>query len=265
MKAYLVDRLVSRVKELGLEDDYLLRPYDKAKKEILVMALRGDPRPTKSHPLGLALQRYTSPKASDQDYRRLLYSKRPDWFVSQTERANEWKEKLLDLARSGADRPKNGTVLATRLKSYIQLGSSCYDENFAKKIKEIAPGWLVRQSIKDKQTLLEMARLGEEKPHKSTPLGKKLNRYLNPKWWHYDEKFAAKIKEYAPHWIIERKNNVVEKKKQILELAKLGQPKPHCKTELGRAFTSYTSPSQPMFDATFTADLRELRPDWFKK
>jgi len=52
-------------------------------------------------------------------------------------------------------------------------------------------------------------------------------------------------------------------KKLLLQMAKNGEDRPHWKSKLGRALSSYTLKSKICYDAIFDKKIRELRPDWF--
>jgi superfamily II DNA or RNA helicase len=106
------------------------------------------------------------------------------------------KQKLLELAKSGADRPKRNDKLGIFLNNYISNGG-CYDTNFHEKIKGLAPHWFVDSVLETKNELIEAAKKGQDRPKH---LKHKLEVYLKPKSVMYDEIFAKQIKELAPHW-----------------------------------------------------------------
>lgn len=51
-----------------------------------------------------------------------------------------------------------------------------------------------------KQQLIQMARLGKEKPLTSTPIGHAYANYTDPNSYSFDPKFAALISRIAPNW-----------------------------------------------------------------
>ena len=59
------------------------------------------------------------------------------------------------------------------------------------------------------------------------------------------------------------KKSADQKKKDLLELAKSGMPKPHSRTKLGKALRKYVSPARS-YDSEFDQMIRKLKPDWFK-
>ena len=54
------------------------------------MALRGEPRPNRKHPLGMVLGNYTNSKSDSYDpvFDQELRSLRPDWFTRSTQQRN---------------------------------------------------------------------------------------------------------------------------------------------------------------------------------
>lgn len=110
-----------------------------------------------------------------------------------------------------------------------------------------------------------MARRGDERPISGGKnkhfLGQALLCYTNSKNGSYDPEFDKKIRKFAPHWFID---TAVENKKQLLEMAQRGEPKPAQRTHpLGTAFSSYTYKG-PCYDPVFYQDLLKIRPDWFE-
>ena len=52
-----------------------------------------------------------------------------------------------------------------------------------------------------KQQLIQMARLGKEKPLTSTPIGHAFSNYTDPNSYSFDPKFSALISRVAPNWV----------------------------------------------------------------
>ncbi len=52
-----------------------------------------------------------------------------------------------------------------------------------------------------KQELLQMVRLGKQRPETSTPLGHALANYMDPNSYSFDPKFSAIIERMAPSWL----------------------------------------------------------------
>ena len=58
----------------------------------------------------------------------------------------------------------------------------------------------------------------------------------------------------------------IDKKNQILQLAKTNKPKPIKPSKLYLAFIRYISKSnKSSYDPIFTKQIKELAPNWFKK
>jgi hypothetical protein len=51
------------------------------------------------------------------------------------------KLQLLELANSGADRPKQKSELGWTLAHYVNRSQSCYDEQFDTEIRKLRPDW----------------------------------------------------------------------------------------------------------------------------
>jgi hypothetical protein len=78
------------------------------KQQLLEIAKNREPKPhKKKHSLGVALAKYINPKNAcyDQKFAKQIKSLRPDWFVSQSDISNQKKQQLLEIARSGEQKP----------------------------------------------------------------------------------------------------------------------------------------------------------------
>lgn len=72
----------------------------------------------------------------------VLQEPRPDWFVTQTEIANQKKNELLRMARDGENRPSHdGTRLGQALSNYTRRSSEAHDPVFDKAIRRLRPDW----------------------------------------------------------------------------------------------------------------------------
>ena len=178
------------------------------------------------------------------------------------------QKRLLELARSGADKPSQNTKEGRQHNSYMSPSSSCYDAVFVTNILAVAPSWAIvpagTAADATKLVLLDMARSGADRPHYSTPLGWKLKSYTTPSSSCYDSEFGTEIRAVAPGWFVSKSAGADATKLTLLEMARAGADKPHKKTPLGTALRRYTSKSQGSYDAELSAEIRKLRPDWFK-
>jgi len=249
------------------------------KKQLLAIAKRGEPRPRqKKHPLGKALNSYTSKKSSSYDlvFDKQIRKEVPHWFVGTV--ANK-KKQLLEMAKNGEQKPHFRTPLGIALKGYISKSHGCYDPIFEKQIK-LAPHWFVGTVAEKKKQLIEMAKRGEPRPNqRKHPLGNVLGGYTCKSSRCYDPIFDKQIRKLAPHWfksdlIFEKQiklaphwfvGTVAEKKKQLIEMAKRGEPRPNQrKHPLGLILSSYTCKSHGCYDPIFDKQIRKLAPHWFK-
>lgn len=121
-----------------------LSSADHNKQLLLKMVRRGEPRPSQKTKIGKALSEYTKPSSScrDSKFDRLIRKIRPDWFLSQTEIADQKKKELIKMAKNGEKRPSHDkTKLGQCLSNYTRKSSPAYDPVFDKQIRKIAPHW----------------------------------------------------------------------------------------------------------------------------
>lgn len=241
------------------------------KQQFLEMACNGESRPhyTK-HPLGYVLYSYTNPKREsyDPEFDKQIRKLRPDWFISIYEIADHKKQQLLEMARNGEPRPNQKQPLGVVLSFYTNPKNESYNDEFDKQIRKLRPDWFVSPSdgvIQNKQQLLEMAHNGEPRPNKKHPLGNVLGFYTNPNSKSYDAEFDKQIRNLRPDWFVSPSDGVNQKKQQILEMARNGEPRPSKKHPLGKVLGCYINPNNSMYDPEFDEQIRKLRPDWFKK
>ena len=114
-------------------------------------------------------------------------------------------------------------------------------------VKRTIKGWMnfvndkkwINNSLENKKQLLKMAKAGSPKPVKFRhKLGQALYTYVNKLSTCYDSKFYEQIYKLAPQWFI---NVPAENKKQLLEMAKLGKPRPKLNDKLGSVLRNYTN------------------------
>lgn len=127
--------------------------------------------------------------------------------------------------------------------------------------------WFVNQrdgSREKKELFLKMAREGKPRPKWNTKLGKCLHNYLTRSVRTYDPEFEKQLKEIRPDWFVTCYDLAKQNKVILLEMARNGDPRPSRKTKLGKALSNYLSNGN-CYDAEFAAEIRKLRPDWFRK
>lgn len=115
------------------------------KKEILISMARSDAkRPSQKTTIGKALSDYTkrSSDTFDNSFYETISKIRPEWFFSQTEVANQKKQKLIEMAKNGEGRPSfEKTRLGQALSNYTRKSSFVYDHVFDKLIRKLRPDW----------------------------------------------------------------------------------------------------------------------------
>jgi len=138
-------------------------------------------------------------------------------------------------------------------------------EKFKIKMFEQFPGWewdlSNNNSTENKKKLLEMAKNSEPRPNrKKHPLGNSLSNYLSKSQGSYDPEFDKQIRKLAPHWFVD---TTIEKKKQLLEMAKNKEPRPNSrKHPLAKALFRYVNKGDA-YDHKFDTQIRKLAPHWF--
>jgi hypothetical protein len=114
------------------------------KRNLIEMAKNDEKRPTQKTKLGRALSEYTkrSSRSFDANFYKEISELRPDWFVSQTEAANQKKQELIRMANSGEKRPSyERTKLGQALSNYTRKSSPVYDADFDTLIRRLRPDW----------------------------------------------------------------------------------------------------------------------------
>ena len=122
----------------------------------------------------------------------------------------------------------------------------------------IMPGWFLDTVARNKAEIREIARNGGPRPGQKTKLGNALNQYT------LDSKpngpaFRTELTGIRPDWF----DTVARNKVEILKMAMNGEPRPSQKTPLGVALTDYIRDRNSNGPA-FRAELKAIRPDWFK-
>lgn len=210
--------------------------------------------------INYARQQYRQGKLSNE----LLKAIPVDFWETRKTPSQKRKDLLLQLAKSGKARPRqSNSALGHNLSSYISSKSPCYDPVFKAQLAKIAPHWMDKVEYK-KQQLIQIAERNEERPHsKKHPLGNALNLYLSKTKACYDPQFANTIKKLAPHWFT--KSSDINKQK-LMQLAKTNKPRPKVgKGPLADLLRTYTMKSRSTYDPKFTAEIKNIRPDWFRK
>lgn len=263
---------------------------DIKKKRILEMAVSGAERPSVKSKnkeisnLGRALDYYASKKCIDTRFCELIRKTAPHWFISPQEKIVENKRNLIQIAKTGKDKPSKDfsnereKQLYRSFHKYVNKECPQYDEEFTKKIKEVAPTWLITARDKvnqKKERLLQMAREGKDRPSPSSKnkdvalMAIPLKDYTNKSKGSYDQKFVAALQEIAPDWFLTPQRRAELKKQQIVKWAKDGGNRPRRRSDvkeeerLYTTFTNFTTRTSVCFDEEFVAELKRIRPDWF--
>jgi hypothetical protein len=123
---------------------------------------------------------------------------------------------------------------------------------------------VVDTSAINKQQLLELAAdFNNKRPSQKEKIGVSLNSYIVPSSGCYDPEFTAKIKAIRPEWFLDTS---AINKQQLLELAAdFNNKRPSQKEKIGMSLSNYIVPSSGSYDPEFTAKIKAIRPEWFRK
>jgi hypothetical protein len=119
---------------------------------------------------------------------------------------------------------------------------------------------LLNDSDKKKQQLLEMAKAGEPRPNARKKIGSALCEYTRKGRSSYDLNFTKEINKLAPQWFVD---TAADSKKELLRMAKAGEPRPQQRKKIGGVLGSYIRKSHRSYDPNFTKEINKLAPQWF--
>ncbi|NBO24481.1 MAG: hypothetical protein EBU93_04540 [Chlamydiae bacterium] len=271
----MLDQLNCNKKDFTKQYPWLQRVCNSSNnKQVLIdMAKKRERRPAcKKNRLGRALVSYTCPhsRSYDAEFTNKIKQLAPNWFETRSGKLEKNKKELLEMAKRGEPRPNYKKDILGRY--LVRCTNSCYetfDAEFTNKIKQIVPRWFKTQferAAEKKKELLEMAKRGEPRPvHKKDRMANQLTDYTCTSSKSHDAEFTNKIKQIAPHWFETRSERAAEKKKELLEMARRGEPRSSCsKNKLGKNLVSYTCLGSTSYDAEFTKKIRQLAPHWFR-
>lgn len=200
----------------------------------------------------------------DQNFKKIMELLCPVWFKNS---ANINKEKLLQIAKNGGERPnQHKDVLGVRLCDYCNKNTKSYDIEFDKQIRKLRPDWF-SYSIRDNQLqLLVLAKQNKPRPkQREGHLGVALCSYTQKTSKCYNKLFDEEIRKLRPDWFVTKEMLAEDKKKQLIIMAKTGCKRPSSDTtKIGSALLSYTRKTHGSYDEQFNKKIRKLRPDWFK-
>jgi len=117
------------------------------KKLLLKIAKSLKPRPKKETKLGQALNSYTNKNHTSYDevFTKKVKELSPYWF--RETKIAAIKKDLIDLAKSGDDKPSKKTRLGNWLAVITNESSDHYDKKFFNLIKNTRPDWFVVKTI----------------------------------------------------------------------------------------------------------------------
>jgi hypothetical protein len=169
------------------------------KQKLIAMAKKKQDRPTNKTKEGKCLTSYTvkSSGAYCPKFDKTIRGLAPDWFIFTSQ---VMKQKLINMAKSGAKKPHHETKEGQCLYSYICKSSSAYCPKFDKTIRKQRPDWFLSTSQIMKQKLINMAKSGAKRPNCKTKEGGSLRSYTIKSWCCYCPEFDKTIRKLAPSW-----------------------------------------------------------------
>lgn len=261
---------------------------EQRKRKLLILAENGAKKPDSESAnreesfLGELLYALTSKHLTsfDETFANKISAIRPEWVVQRISTLEESKKHLLDIAKSGGQRPSQASRDKKEKKLGIQLAfMTCqsswgFELDFTNEIKSVRPDWFTRDPQSKKQKLIELAKSGFKKPQfRNTD--KELKNLANTLYvftcvssHRYDAEFDQEIRALRPDWFQNvRKTGI---KEELLKIAKNGKIKPSINSKkfteraLARRLLKYVKRDSPKFDASFVEKIKSLRPDWLK-
>lgn len=112
----------------------------KKKQQLLAIAATGRRRPSKTSPLGAALDNYRY----DLVFMKKIKKLAPHWFKNTQQK----KRALLGMATKKKPRPNGSTPLGEALSRYTCKSSRSYDRTLTREIKKLAPHWFQKRIVK---------------------------------------------------------------------------------------------------------------------
>ena len=232
------------------------------KQKLIEIAKSGKAKPTTKTKLGKVLSNYTN-KASltyDANFDKTIRKIAPNWFISTSQ---IMKDNLIEMAINEKPKPSRKTKMGRALSEYTKKSSRCFDNDFDKTIRKLAPNWFISTSQIMKDKLIEIAKNGESRPTQKTKFGRCLSDYTKKSSRCFDANFYKTISKLRPDWFLSQKEGASQKKKKLIEMAKNGDKRPSFETKIGQALSNYTRESSFVYDIVFDKTIRKLRPDWF--
>lgn len=168
----------------------------KCEIEIEKLARSGIPTPPVSTKVGAIISKY---KRENKKFMAKIKKIRPDWFLTQADKVNEKKKKILELIK----------IKDSKKPEYLYLFTDKHSWSFDPKlnliVRKARPEWFMSKKIliayENKKKLIELAKKGAKRPNqKRTKLGSALTTYTSKYSSCYDPKFDKEIRRIAPHW-----------------------------------------------------------------
>jgi len=191
----------------ALRPDWFERASAETKRILLKLAKSGADRPTKrTSKLGDSLYQSTHKGTCyDQKFDKLVRTLRPDWFTSITK---ENRKQLLELAKSGADKPGRDSRLYASFHNHTM--QSLRHTDFNEQLRALRPDWFIDKVAEGqrvcKNQLVDLAKSGAKRPSSVSKnpeerrLGSALGRYTRKSLASYDKDFDKQIRRLRPDW-----------------------------------------------------------------
>lgn len=174
--------------------------------------------------------------------------------------------KKLDKKPSIYSKDPKESRLGRVLANYIGKFSNTYDPAFDEEIRKLKPNWFIGTVAANKELIKKLNKRPntESKDPEERKLGNVLAKYIRKKSGCYDPEFDKEIRRLKPDWFLD---TAMINKQLIRRLNK--RPRQSSKDpeekRLSALLNSYITRTHRGYDPIFDAEIRKLKPDWFKK
>ena len=120
-------------------------PSEEIRSQIMALVESGAPRPVENARLHRYINEVGNMNSGSYDFNfsRKLKKLRPDWFEKKKPTFTPGRLEILEIAKSGAEKPSTSTAIGKRLSGYLNSSKLDYDGNFDRLIRELRPDWFI--------------------------------------------------------------------------------------------------------------------------
>lgn len=216
----------------------------KNRRELLIeMAIDNLSKPSVDSAIGRTLRNCTtrSNKLYRPKFDKIIRRIRPDWFINpNVEKNKQITLGLIQLAKSGGDRPNNDTELGLALYNKLRIRGKFYEF-----IKKNRPDW-VKEFISWEELLEQVAQTSFRRTIKDYYINKKYN-------WPSDPKSKYKqFKNWPNFW-----RSVA--KAELYQMVRNNKDEPQEDSDLGKYLRGFTNPISIYYDMKFANFIKNSK------